>query len=36
MEGELADYGYEHIFIDNCSTDKTVAICKEIAATTSV
>jgi len=33
MEGELADYGYEHIFIDNCSTDKTVAILKEIAAT---
>ena len=32
MEGELADYAYEHIFIDNCSTDRTVAILKEIAA----
>ncbi len=32
MEGELADYAYEHIFIDNCSTDRTVAVLKEIAA----
>lgn len=27
------EYDYEHIFIDNHSTDKTVAILKEIAAT---
>jgi len=32
MEGELAHYAYEHIFIDNCSTDRTVAILKDIAA----
>lgn len=25
-------YDYEHIFIDNCSTDKTVAILREMAA----
>lgn len=29
----LPEYAYEHIFIDNCSTDKTVPILKEIAAT---
>lgn len=27
----LQDYTYEHIFIDNSSTDKTIAILKEIA-----
>lgn len=27
----LKDYSYEHIFIDNASSDKTVAILKEIA-----
>ncbi|MBB4198648.1 hypothetical protein CCR94_19375 [Rhodoblastus sphagnicola] len=32
MESELSNYAYEHIFIDNCSTDRTVAILKEIAA----
>jgi polyisoprenyl-phosphate glycosyltransferase len=32
MEEELSAYPYEHIFIDNCSTDGTVAILKEIAA----
>jgi glycosyltransferase involved in cell wall biosynthesis len=29
---KLPDYTYEHIFIDNASTDRTVAILKEIAA----
>lgn len=28
---ELTQYNYEHIFIDNCSTDKTSIILKEIA-----
>lgn len=28
----LPQYTYEHIFIDNCSRDRTVAILKEIAA----
>lgn len=28
---EMSDYVYEHIFIDNASKDKTVAILKEIA-----
>lgn len=28
---ELSDYRYEHIFIDNSSTDKTLQILKEIA-----
>jgi glycosyltransferase involved in cell wall biosynthesis len=32
METELPDFGYEHIFIDNCSEDRTVAILREIAA----
>jgi len=27
----LPQYAYEHVFIDNCSTDRTVAILKEIA-----
>jgi len=29
---ELPQYHYEHIFIDNCSEDKTVSILKRIAA----
>ena len=29
---KLSDYAYEHIFIDNASADKTVAILKTIAA----
>ena len=29
---DLPQYTYEHIFIDNCSSDKTVSILKEIAA----
>ena len=28
----LPDYAYEHIFIDNCSEDQTVAILKGFAA----
>src|SRR2546427_4558456 len=32
MEAELAAYDYEHLFIDNASADRTVAILKEIAA----
>ena len=28
----LPDYTYEHIFIDNCSEDRTVAILKQFAA----
>lgn len=32
MEGELADCDYEHVFIDNCSQDRTVAILRDIAA----
>jgi polyisoprenyl-phosphate glycosyltransferase len=30
---ELKDYDYEHLFIDNCSTDKTVDLLREICAT---
>lgn len=30
---ELPGYDYEHVFIDNCSQDRTVAILKDIAAT---
>lgn len=29
---ELTEYDYEHIFMDNCSTDNTVGILKQIAA----
>ena len=29
---ELPQYRYEHLFIDNASTDRTVAILKDIAA----
>ena len=32
FEQQLPDYKREHIFCDNCSTDKTVAKLKEIAA----
>ncbi len=32
MEFELQDFSYEHIFIDNCSQDRTVAILRDIAA----
>ncbi|MFY9627243.1 MAG: glycosyltransferase family 2 protein [Methylocystis sp.] len=32
MESELQDFSYEHIFIDNCSQDRTVAILRDIAA----
>src|SRR5437016_4715018 len=32
MEAGLATYDYEHLFIDNASADRTVAILKEIAA----
>ena len=32
MAAELPQYDYEHIFIDNCSQDRTVAILREIAA----
>lgn len=32
MTSRLGSYAYEHIFIDNCSTDRTVAILREIAA----
>ncbi len=31
MESELRDFSYEHIFIDNCSQDATVAILRDIA-----
>ncbi len=31
MESRLPGYDYEHLFIDNASTDRTVAILKEIA-----
>jgi len=29
---KLPQYDYEHVFIDNCSTDKTVTILKDIAS----
>lgn len=32
VETELPNYAYEHIFIDNCSADRTVDILKQIAA----
>ncbi len=32
FEKQLPQYDYEHLFIDNCSRDRTVAILKEIAA----
>ncbi len=30
--GPLKDYAYEHVFIDNASTDRTVPLLKELAA----
>ncbi|MBT8604106.1 glycosyltransferase family 2 protein [Polynucleobacter paneuropaeus] len=33
FKDRLQQYDYEHIFIDNCSADRTVDILKEIAAT---
>jgi polyisoprenyl-phosphate glycosyltransferase len=33
MADLLPEYRYEHLFIDNCSTDGTVSILREIAAT---
>ena len=33
MEKSLNNYNYEHIFIDNCSSDKTVSIIRNIAKT---
>jgi len=33
MEAELPEFGYEHIFIDNCSQDRTVTLLRAIAAT---
>jgi len=32
FDGPLADYQREHVFVDNCSTDRTVDILKQIAA----
>jgi glycosyltransferase involved in cell wall biosynthesis len=32
FQAQLPQYDYEHLFIDNCSRDRTVAILKEIAA----
>jgi len=32
FETQLQSYRYEHVFIDNCSEDRTVAILKDIAA----
>jgi glycosyltransferase involved in cell wall biosynthesis len=32
MEANLSNYDYEHLFIDNCSHDRTVVILKEIAS----
>jgi polyisoprenyl-phosphate glycosyltransferase len=29
---QLPNYGYEHVFIDNCSTDGTVGVLKNLAA----
>ena len=31
MEAELPRYDYEHLFIDNCSHDRTVAILRDLA-----
>jgi glycosyltransferase involved in cell wall biosynthesis len=35
MRTELPDYSYEHLFIDNCSTDSTVDLIRASAATDS-
>ena len=32
FDQELSEYDYEHLFIDNCSTDKTVEILRVLAA----
>lgn len=32
MNESLVDYQYNHLFVDNCSTDNTLAILKEIAS----
>ena len=32
MEAELPTYAYEHIFIDNCSQDRTVAVLRDLAS----
>jgi glycosyltransferase involved in cell wall biosynthesis len=32
MNESLADYEYNHLFVDNCSNDNTLAILKEIAS----
>ena len=32
FETRLPDYDYEHVFIDNCSIDRTVDVLKSIAA----
>lgn len=31
FENQLSDYNYEHVFIDNCSKDRTVEILKKLA-----
>ena len=31
FKGSLSNYDYEHIFIDNCSTDKTVSVLRKLA-----
>lgn len=33
FDEDLPNYNYEHLFIDNCSSDNTVGILKQIAAT---
>lgn len=33
MNESLANYQYNHLFVDNCSTDNTLVILKEIAST---
>ena len=32
MNESLANYEYNHLFVDNCSSDNTLAILKEIAS----
>ena len=31
FKGSLSNYDYEHIFIDNCSTDKTIPVLRKLA-----
>jgi len=33
MKEELPEYDYEHVFIDNCSEDKTLALLRDICGT---